>query len=166
MWESVCERFEAGTDVLFASAASITLGRFVLPVYEVYKAGEDPFWDDGLDLLGRFGLSLAVVPHFNDNSGGDNYDSKDREMPDPIKSDGLPSPVEPRSDWSNVRAVYDAFDEYSVFGCELNGRVPARPVPSIDTRLPGAGGEDHDRKAGAEFFVVDGGFTAVKCRHT
>ena len=76
VWESVCERFEAGTDVLFASAASITLGRFVLPVYEVYKAGEDPFWDDGLDLLGRFGLSLAVVPHFNDNSGGDNYDSR------------------------------------------------------------------------------------------
>jgi hypothetical protein len=76
VWEAVVERFEAGADVLFASAASITLGRHVLPVYEIYKAGEDPFWADGLDLLGRFGLKLAVVPHFNDNSGGDNYDSR------------------------------------------------------------------------------------------
>ena len=30
-----------------ASAASITLGRFSLPVYEVYKVGADPFWLDG-----------------------------------------------------------------------------------------------------------------------
>jgi hypothetical protein len=76
VWDAVLERFEAGADVLFASAASITLGRHVLPVYEIYKAGEDPYWADGLDLLGRFGLNLAVVPHFNDNSGGENYDSR------------------------------------------------------------------------------------------
>ena len=76
VWDAVVERFEAGADVFFASAASITLGRHVLPVYEIYKAGEDPYWADGLDLLGRFGLKLAVVPHFNDNSGGENYDSR------------------------------------------------------------------------------------------
>jgi hypothetical protein len=76
VWDAVVERFEAGADMLFASAASITLGRYALPVYEIYKAGNDPFWLEGLDLLGRMGLNLAVVPHFDDNSGGENYDSR------------------------------------------------------------------------------------------
>lgn len=76
VWQAVVEGFEAGADLLFASAASITLGRYALPVYEVYKAGEDPYWADGLDLMSEFGLQLAIVPHFDDNSGGDNYDSR------------------------------------------------------------------------------------------
>jgi hypothetical protein len=62
--------------MFFASAASISLGRYALPVYEIYKAGSDPFWDDGLDLLSYYGLNLAVVPHFDDQSGGENYDSR------------------------------------------------------------------------------------------
>jgi hypothetical protein len=45
-------------------------------VYEIYKAGRDPHWADGMDLLAEFGLELAVVPHFDDNSGGDHYDSR------------------------------------------------------------------------------------------
>jgi hypothetical protein len=76
VWAAVEEQFAAGADVMFASAASITIGRYALPVYEIYKAGEDPFWNDGLDLLGKMGLNLAIVPHFDDNSGGENYDSR------------------------------------------------------------------------------------------
>jgi hypothetical protein len=76
VWEAVTAQFEAGADLFFASAASIVMGRYALPVYEIYKAGEDPFWADGLDMLGRFGINLAVVPHYNDNSGGDNYDTR------------------------------------------------------------------------------------------
>jgi hypothetical protein len=76
LWEAVVQQFESGADLLFASAASITLGRHALPVYEIYKAGEDPFWLEGLDLLGRYGLNLAVIPHYNDNSGGENYDTR------------------------------------------------------------------------------------------
>ncbi len=76
VWDAVVQRFQAGADILFASAASISLGRYSLPVYEIYKAGEDPFWMDGLNLLGEFGLDLAVVPHYDDNSGGENYDSR------------------------------------------------------------------------------------------
>ncbi len=76
VWEEIVQRFEAGAQLLFASAASITLGRYTLPVYEMFKAGVDPYWEDGLDLLGRLGLNVAVVPHFNDNSGGENYDSR------------------------------------------------------------------------------------------
>jgi hypothetical protein len=76
VWDEVIQRFEDGADLFFASAASITLGCHALPVYEVYKAGQDPFWAEGLDVLGKIGLRLAVVPHFNDKSGGENYDSR------------------------------------------------------------------------------------------
>ncbi len=76
VWQAVVESFAGGADLLFASAAAIVLGRYALPVYEVYKAGEDPYWADGLDLLSEFGLQLAIVPHFDDTSGGENYDSR------------------------------------------------------------------------------------------
>ena len=76
VWEAVESQFLAGADILFASAASIALGRYTLPVYEIYKAGEDPFWIEGLNLLGHLGLDLAVIPHYDDNSGGENYDSR------------------------------------------------------------------------------------------
>ncbi|HXH23297.1 MAG TPA: hypothetical protein VNN10_14835 [Dehalococcoidia bacterium] len=76
VWDAVVQRFEEGADVLFASAASIALGRYALPVYEIFKVGEDPHWLDGLDLFGRLGLNVAIVPHFDDTSGGENFDSR------------------------------------------------------------------------------------------
>ncbi len=76
LWAAVAQRFQQGAHLLFASAASIALGRYALPVYEIFKTGRDPYWEEGLDLLGALGLNLAVVPHFNDNSGGENYDSR------------------------------------------------------------------------------------------
>ncbi len=76
VWDAVVRRFEGGARLLFASAAAITLGRYALPVYEIYKAGRDPHWADGLDLFSRFGLSLAIIPHYNDSSGGEHYDSR------------------------------------------------------------------------------------------
>ncbi|HXG36169.1 MAG TPA: cysteinyl-tRNA synthetase, partial [Dehalococcoidia bacterium] len=76
VWAAVVQRFEEGAHLLFASAASITLGTHSLPVYEIYKAGLDPYWEDGLDLLGRLGLRVTIIPHFNDSSGGENYDSR------------------------------------------------------------------------------------------
>ena len=64
------ERIQAGGCFVAASAAALTLGRFTLPVYEIYKVGEDPFWANGLDLLGKFGLPLTVIPHWNNAEGG------------------------------------------------------------------------------------------------
>lgn len=60
----------SGGALTFASAASITLGRFALPVYEIYKVGADPHWLEGLDLLGTAGLSAVVVPHWDNAEGG------------------------------------------------------------------------------------------------
>jgi cyanophycinase-like exopeptidase len=61
---------EDGGCLVAASAAALTVGRFTLPVYEVYKVGEALHWVDGMDLLGRFGLNLVVVPHWNNAEGG------------------------------------------------------------------------------------------------
>jgi peptidase E len=66
----ILERVQGGGCFVAASAAALTLGRFTLPVYEVYKVGEDLHWVEGLDLLGKFGLNLVVIPHWNNAEGG------------------------------------------------------------------------------------------------
>ena len=63
-----------GGNSLFASAAASTLGEYTLPVYEIYKVGQDPYWEKGLHILDVYGLSCTVVPHFNNAEGG-NHDT-------------------------------------------------------------------------------------------
>ena len=41
-----------------------------LPVYEIYKVGEDLHWVEGVNILAHFGFNLAVVPHWNNAEGG------------------------------------------------------------------------------------------------
>ena len=61
---------QRGGVVVLASAAAVTAGLLSLPVYEVYKVGQTPYWEEGLDVLGRLGLRATVVPHFNNAEGG------------------------------------------------------------------------------------------------
>lgn len=74
-WDRLRARHALGAALAFASAATITAGRFALPVYEIYKAGHDIHWTAGLDLLGPFGLSIAFIPHWNNNDGGAELDT-------------------------------------------------------------------------------------------
>lgn len=60
----------AGGTVAFSSAASLTLGRWTIPVYEIYKVGHEPTWLPGLDLMTDLGLPCVVVPHWNNAEGG------------------------------------------------------------------------------------------------
>ena len=64
------EKVAQGGCIAFASAAAIGLGAFALPVYEIYKVGDDPSWTGGLDLLGQIGVRCAVIPHYNNREGG------------------------------------------------------------------------------------------------
>ena len=64
------QRIEGGACLVAASAAAITIGRFTLPVYEIYKVGQGPHWVEGLNILGHFGLNTVVVPHWNNAEGG------------------------------------------------------------------------------------------------
>ena len=75
VWHTLRGRQRLGAAVVLASAASIAAGAYALPVYEIYKVGEDPHWKPGLDLFADFGLKLAVVPHWNNNDGGAELDT-------------------------------------------------------------------------------------------
>ncbi|MDF1555981.1 MAG: hypothetical protein P1P84_23100 [Deferrisomatales bacterium] len=66
----LAELLGRGGCLVAASAAALTVGKFTLPVYEIYKVGEDLHWLEGIDLLGRFGLEFAVIPHWNNAEGG------------------------------------------------------------------------------------------------
>jgi hypothetical protein len=68
--ERLVAKVAQGGCVAFASAAAIGLGAYALPVYEIYKVGDDPSWTSGLDLLGQIGVRCAVVPHYNNREGG------------------------------------------------------------------------------------------------
>ncbi|MEY3618177.1 MAG: hypothetical protein RL726_875 [Actinomycetota bacterium] len=68
-------KMRTGGAVTFASAAALTLGRYTVPVYEIYKVGEEPYWLDGLDVLGEIGLNVAVIPHY-DNAEGGHHDTR------------------------------------------------------------------------------------------
>ncbi len=63
-------RVAGGACLVAASAAALTVGRFTLPVYEIYKVGEDLHWVEGMNVLGRLGLDLVVIPHWNNAEGG------------------------------------------------------------------------------------------------
>lgn len=66
----LADKVAQGGCVAFASAAAIGLGAYALPVYEIYKVGDDPSWTGGLDLLGAIGVRCAVIPHYNNREGG------------------------------------------------------------------------------------------------
>lgn len=69
------DKIRHGGIVTFASAAALTLGRATVPVYEIYKVGQDVERLDGLDLLSALGINATVIPHY-DNAEGGNHDSR------------------------------------------------------------------------------------------
>lgn len=57
--------------LVLASAAAMSIGAKVMPVYEMYKVGEDPYWVDGLNILeAATGIKAAVIAHYNNAQGG------------------------------------------------------------------------------------------------
>jgi len=72
--EDLLHVIDNGGVVCFSSAAALTLGAFTAPIYEIYKAGAEPYWLEGLNLMGLLGINCAVIPHFN-NAEGQDYDT-------------------------------------------------------------------------------------------
>ncbi len=60
-----------GKILCFGSATAVAVSRWAIPVYEIFKAGEDLRWLDGLDFFKPYGLHLAIVPHWNNQEGED-----------------------------------------------------------------------------------------------
>jgi hypothetical protein len=73
---ALAAKLTGGGILTMASAAALTVGIVTIPVYEIYKAGEDPRWLEGLDLIGAaLGLRAAIVPHY-DNAEGGTHDTR------------------------------------------------------------------------------------------
>lgn len=75
-WHVLVARHRLGAGLALASAAAIAIGALALPVYEIYKVGEDIHWKEGLDFFGPYGLSLVFVPHWNNSDGGEELDTR------------------------------------------------------------------------------------------
>ncbi len=75
VWETAraCQR--QGAALMLSSAATLAASRWTLPVYEIYKAGADLYWQPGLDFFADFGLSLLLVSHWNNSDGGATFDT-------------------------------------------------------------------------------------------
>lgn len=74
-WDIIRARHRQGATLVFSSAATISVGEWVLPVYEIYKAGEDVHVKDGLSLLSDFGMRVSFIPHWNNTDGGADLDT-------------------------------------------------------------------------------------------
>jgi hypothetical protein len=74
-WHTILARHRLGAPLILASAAAIAASAHALPVYEIYKVGEDLGWKAGLNLLGPFGRNVAIVPHWNNREGGEELDT-------------------------------------------------------------------------------------------
>ena len=73
-WKNLTAAHEEGTVLCLGSATAVAVGAWALPVYEIFKAGADIHWLAGLDLFSRWGLSLAIIPHWN-NTEGEDFDT-------------------------------------------------------------------------------------------
>jgi hypothetical protein len=74
-WDVIRARHRMGATLIFASAATISIGAWALPVYEIYKVGEEVHTKQGLDLFKDFGLNLSFIPHWNNAEGGVDLDT-------------------------------------------------------------------------------------------
>ena len=74
-WDVIRARHRLGATLVFASAATISIGAHALPVYEIYKVGQDVHVVDGLNLFADFGLHVSFIPHWNNAEGGADLDT-------------------------------------------------------------------------------------------
>jgi hypothetical protein len=74
-WDIIRARHRQGATLVFASAATIAVGAHALPVYEIFKVGEDVHVKDGLDLFRDYNLPVSFTPHWNNADGGADVDT-------------------------------------------------------------------------------------------
>lgn len=74
-WDVIRARHRLGATLIFASAATISVGAHALPVYEIYKVGQDVHAAVGLNFFGDFGLHVSFIPHWNNAEGGADLDT-------------------------------------------------------------------------------------------
>jgi len=74
-WEYLVARHRLGAGLALSSATTIAISSSALPVYEIYKVGQDLHWQPGLDFFSPYQLSLIFIPHWNNQDGGPGLDT-------------------------------------------------------------------------------------------
>lgn len=74
-WHTLVARHRLGAMVVLASATTVAASTYALPVYEIYKVGEDLHWRNGLDFFAAYRLSLSIIPHWDNAEGGVELDT-------------------------------------------------------------------------------------------
>jgi len=74
-WHRLIASHRLGATLVLASAATIAISALSLPVYEIYKVGEDVHWKPGLDFFAPYGIPLVFIPHWNNQDGGVELDT-------------------------------------------------------------------------------------------
>ncbi len=74
-WQALVVQQQRGAVLVLASAMAVAASVQAMPVYEIYKVGEELHWKAGLDLFALYNLSLVFVPHWNNNDGGEKLDT-------------------------------------------------------------------------------------------
>lgn len=72
----IISKWEKGAALSLSSAATIASGKYCLPVYEIYKAGLDLYWENGLNFIHGLGLDLTFVTHWDNKEGGEHLDTR------------------------------------------------------------------------------------------
>jgi hypothetical protein len=129
--KALYSRLQDGAHLVFASAASIAMGSYALPVYEIYKVGESPHWKTGLNFLKPLGLEPVIIPHWNNSEGG-THDTRYCYMGYP-RFEQLEKRLPPRT-------VILGIDEYTAVNIDFSSNI---------CRVMGAGSATL-RKSGAE----------------
>ena len=74
-WDYLIARHRLGALIVLASSAVVAFSTYSLPVYEIYKVGEDLHWKPGLDFFKSYGLPIVFIPHWNNHDGGEELDT-------------------------------------------------------------------------------------------
>ncbi len=137
-WELVRARHRMGATLAFASSATIAVGAWGLPVYEVYKVGQDIHSVPGLDLFKDFGAMVSFIPHWNNAEGGDDVDTSrcfvGRERFD-IWCNGLP----PENTTVGLDEHTGLIVDFETGQCEVNGVSSVSLVHDCEAKIFPAG---------------------------
>ena len=71
----LCAIHYRGAALTLSSAAVLAISALTLPVYEIYKVGEDLHWVKGLNFFRNYGLNIVFIPHWNNKDGGSDLDT-------------------------------------------------------------------------------------------
>lgn len=68
-------RHQLGATLFLSSSSVLAFSKMTMPVYEIYKVGEDLHWKQGADFFSQYGLPLVIIPHWNNSDGGSELDT-------------------------------------------------------------------------------------------